>query len=418
MNTRSRILLAFVLGSAVGVFAGCQTYDFEPVEPLALAKYEKKTKVIARQAKPNIMLLVDKSGSMHEPINATDSSCTGCGSGVPKCTASCVTRWRALESAMGTFLTNPTSAAVARFGLAYFPNAPRKPQNADQSCTNGGVVQSLGITPSNDVDSELIAHAAAINNHIQTLDEEDVVGGTPTGNSIAIVGNTAELVTDSREDFILLLTDGLPNCNKALDDSSCTCVNTPGGAPPCGDPEPGGGRQCLDDTATVNFINSVKGRGIRVIVVGFGADTGAGLAFAPLNKLAEAGGMARNCLDDQGQRNPALCGAGDTCGDLPAALCSTRFYKAADAAQLTAALQRISLLVGQDVCEFTLDSVPSDPRLLSVEVNGTNIPGSATTWTLAGNQLTFVETGDVCPQIRNATPQNPVDVNISVVEAL
>ena len=31
--TSSRLLLAFAVGSTMGLAAGCQTYDFEPVEP-------------------------------------------------------------------------------------------------------------------------------------------------------------------------------------------------------------------------------------------------------------------------------------------------------------------------------------------------------------------------------------------------
>lgn len=418
MNTRTRILIAFALGSAVGVFAGCQTYDFEPVEPLALTKETQKKKVIARNAKPNIMLLVDRSGSMHDPITPGDPNCTGCGPGVTTCNAACVTRWRALEKAMGSFLGTATSAAVARFGLAYFPNAPPNANTPAQLCTAGGVVPSLGISSSEDVDSELAAHASTINQNIAALPEDQVIGGTPTADSLAITGNTRELITPDREDFILLLTDGLPNCNANIPDSDCRlCLNTlqppTGTGTQCGDK-----RNCLDDARTVSFINTLKGKGIRVIVVGFGSDTAGGPAFAPLNKMAEAGGMARNCLNPQGQRDEALCGVGETCDNTPAALCSTRFYKAADSAQLTAALNRISQIVGTDLCEFKLDTTPSDPRLISVEINGNNVPQSPTTWTIAGNVLTFVEPGTVCPQIRNATPQNPVDVEIGVIETL
>lgn len=414
MNSRTRILIAFVIGGSVGIFAGCQTYDFEPVEPLALAKTTQVKPIKGRNAKPNIMLLVDRSGSMHEPLVA-GGVCAGCTSGNALCPTGCTTRWRAMETAMGTFLTNPTSGASARFGLAYFPNST--PGNAASQCNPGGVVSAtLGIATSADVDSELIAHSAAINQNIQSLPEANVYGGTPTADSLAIIGNTRELLTADREDFVLLLTDGLPNCNAKSTRPPCTfCVNTL--APPSGPPPNCGNElQCLDDVATVSSISSLKSRGIKVIVVGFGSDTAGGPAFGPLNKLAEAGDMARNCLNAQGVRDPDLCGVGDTCDNTPAALCSTRFYKAADAAQLGAALARISLLLGTDVCEFTLDTTPTDVKLVSVTVDGNNVPQAADTWTIAGNKLAFTESGRVCQQLRS-TP-TPVTVEIGIIETL
>jgi hypothetical protein len=46
---------------AVVLATGCQTYDFEPVEPLAVAQTTESRSIKARAPKPNLMLLVDTS---------------------------------------------------------------------------------------------------------------------------------------------------------------------------------------------------------------------------------------------------------------------------------------------------------------------------------------------------------------------
>jgi len=74
-----RTLFATMIVTLVS-FAGCQTYDFEQVVPLAIAQTTQTTTVGERQLKPNMLLLVDKSGSMKTPIAPPAASCSTCGS--------------------------------------------------------------------------------------------------------------------------------------------------------------------------------------------------------------------------------------------------------------------------------------------------------------------------------------------------
>src|SRR5205809_1019309 len=108
---------------AAVVAAGCQVYDFKPVEPLAISQTTQAKTIRVSSKKPNLMLLVDKSGSMDLPINAGASGCgtnCGTGSGNPICNpTTCDTRWTELQDAMNAFLT--ASGSVARMGLTYFP---------------------------------------------------------------------------------------------------------------------------------------------------------------------------------------------------------------------------------------------------------------------------------------------------------
>ncbi|HSP77727.1 MAG TPA: VWA domain-containing protein, partial [Myxococcaceae bacterium] len=76
MRAKQTLLSALVVGLLGGVFAaGCQTYDFEPVEPLALAQTTETRRIEARERKPNLMLLVDTSGSMTDPVDPADPDC-------------------------------------------------------------------------------------------------------------------------------------------------------------------------------------------------------------------------------------------------------------------------------------------------------------------------------------------------------
>ena len=71
--------------------------------------------------------------------------------------------------------------------------------------------------PEADDDASLLAHANSINSIIQAIPNSgpgQPVGGTPTSGSLNFVGNLEGLLSEERKDFVILLTDGLPNCNK------------------------------------------------------------------------------------------------------------------------------------------------------------------------------------------------------------
>src|SRR5687767_7583381 len=96
------------------VMAGCQAYDFEPVSPFGIAQTVKRVTVAARPLKPDLFLVVDKSGSMLLPAD-------------PTCTGSCSTRMDELKVAMRAFLT--ASGSAAHLGMMPYP--------ADNACGPG-----------------------------------------------------------------------------------------------------------------------------------------------------------------------------------------------------------------------------------------------------------------------------------------
>lgn len=378
-------LSAAVTMLVVGIsMTSCQTYDFEPVEPLAIAQTTEKTAVYSRKAKPNIMLVVDKSGSM---LEATSNG----------------TRLSEMKQAMATFLTQ--YGTTARLGLAVFPDA-----TASDPCHKGKLLRT--IVQSNDVDAELQAAAGTINDTIQSIGSPQLpaTGGTPTAPTLADIANVPELQDPNRDNFVLLLTDGLPNCNSSLDTATCTCVVA--NQSPCQD-----ARNCLDHDQVVRVVEALRAKNIKTIVVGFGADTGASLALPVLNAMAEKGGFARSCTQDSD------CGGSDTCETLSnnEKLCSTRFYQAASATELAEALAKIGNIVGNsDPCVFQLGATPTDPSFLAVYINGEKTPPGDQTWNYStpNTQPTVTFTGDLCTRILNATEQTAVDVEIRIVEAL
>ena len=153
----------------------CQTYDFEPVEPLAMAQKTDHRVVISRKSKPNMMLVVDKSGSMLLPS----------GSG---------TRLSEMKSAMQTFLSKV--GTKARLGLTVFPNA--SDGNTCQSACPPGIVLEP-ITTTNDVLGDLEAQASTINARIQAINTDGpgalpAAGGTPTAATLNVVSNQPTLI--------------------------------------------------------------------------------------------------------------------------------------------------------------------------------------------------------------------------------
>lgn len=403
---------ALLVGISLFV-TSCQTYDFERVVPLAVAQTTDKKVIKSKALKPNIMLLVDNSTSMLDPLNSSHPSCGQCPGA--NCSSQCPTRISEMKSAMNTFLT--TSGTVGRLGLTIYPV-----YQVGQSCNPASAIDQQFPAPSptdDGSDATLQSQAIAINTRIQSLVPS---GGTPTGTSLRFVGEYAGLndPNDQRDDFVLLLTDGLPNCNQmnpanlcgcqpgncsAAQVTACGCTNAAGctNAGHCT-------LSCLDQDATVEAVRALRMKNIKTIVVGFGADLATGSGPAVLNALAKEGGFPRTCPDG----TDAECGTGNTC-IVADKVCSQSFYQAANGAELATALNKISNLLGVDACTYTLSEQPSDKRYLAVVMDGQTIAEGPDTFTYdyGTSKVTFV--GAACTKITSSTVQNPVNVEFRIV---
>ena len=244
MRKPSALTSVTALAAAVAAGAiGCQTYDFERVEPLAISAETETVQVFGRGAKPNVMLLVDTSGSMNDPAGTGRS------------------RWEELVGAMDTFL--PANGGIVRFGLARYPEFVSG--NTTTQCNPSSAV--LETLPPGEEAVDLQAKATAVRDRIRSLTRG---GGTPTAASLRFMLTRDELKDTERKNIIVLMTDGLPNCAQ---------------------PDQG----ALDRAGSVQAVTDLAAAGISTIVIGFGAATADPGALATLNDMAAAGGYPRGC---------------------------------------------------------------------------------------------------------------------------
>jgi hypothetical protein len=397
---------------------GCQTYDFEEVPPLAISQTTKTRRVETRKAKPNLMLLVDTSGSMTEPVNPSLPACNPggvkCGDLERPCdTARCPTRWTSLQEAMQGFLTS--SASIARFGLATYPDLA-----ADRvlQCTGAtGLTVALPETDSDDA-ATLSKNAGDVNARLQAIrnhSTDDKVpmpaGGTPTSLSLQFLGSYKALESTVRSNFVLLLTDGLPNCNRdyphPYPSPNCQCMLA---NPAYCSTEPFNRLSCLDKDGSVTAVKALKDKGIQTIVVGFGAETASGIGTEVLNAMANEGGFKRTCTQDSD------CGAGDAC-DESAGRCNRLFYQAANKEQLAEALRKISEEVGQvDPCVLTFEASerPDSEALTVVYLNEERVAPGDDTWRLRDEGIVFL--GSTCERLERTSTVDPVDIQVRAVQ--
>jgi hypothetical protein len=160
-----------------------------------------------------------------------------------------------------------------RYGVMMYPGA-----STNFSCTTGVAVQAVPST-SSQVASAYAAYGPG--------------GGTPTAASLqqARAALTAFATTAPR--YVLLITDGLPNCNLALNPATCA-TTTPGcpntstcvGTSCCGL----GAKDCLDTTSTAAAAGALFAQGVKVYVVGFDQSLTSGNNKAVLDAIASAGG--------------------------------------------------------------------------------------------------------------------------------
>ncbi|MCP3101226.1 adventurous gliding motility lipoprotein CglB [Myxococcus sp. K15C18031901] len=424
MRAKQILLSALALGAFTSVvMAGCQSYDFERVEPLAIAATLKAVEVKALASKPNAMLLVDVSGSMTGPVDPSRSSCMVtnnqgdtvlCRGENPCPTATCPTRWTELQAAVPQFLAN--SGAFVRYGLTTYPQATTgSGVGACFAPTEQSVRQPL---PAEEDDASLVANAEAINQIIQGIPNFGTgqpLGGTPTSMSLAYVGNLASLQSDDRNDYVILLTDGLPNCNEFnpysydTDAANCRCTIENNGCTSSFLK-----RGCLDKTASVDAVTTLANKKITTIVIGFGAETAAGDGPDVLQAMAVAGGFQRKCT------SPTSCGANDTC-NLTTGLCNRQFFQAGNQAELSAALEQISKEIrNPEPCFVPLEpaEMPSDPKLILVYVEGEKLASGDNTWVLGAHSTLgsgVIFNGSTCERLKNSRPEAPVNVEVRAI---
>ncbi len=290
-----------------------------------------------------VMLVIDRSGSMLEP-GATPG----------------MTRWDEVLAAADTALTQFQYSV--NFGLLMYP--------ANDECSTSGPQVRVG--PGN---------RGAIMHYLQTATP---AGGTPTAaalrNASASLGDFA---TPGSPQFMILATDGGPNCNYFLiaqPECSCTYASA---AYCCTDhPRPCFfGNYCLDDSNVLDVIGFNRATlGMDTFIIGLaGMDEYVNL----LNAMATTGGRPRT-------NGP------------------TAYYPGESEVELAAALQEIAVSVIS--CGIDLDEAPRYPNMVHIYMDGREVPRDGTRtdgWDYSNPDLTTIELyGEWCDLLRDGEQHN------------
>jgi predicted small lipoprotein YifL len=290
-----------------------------------------------------LMLVLDRSGSMRQTIE-----------GLPDQPVD-QWRWTILSTSLGDALS--TLDARVHVGAKFFPDVITSPMP--------GSMEACACSPAIDV-----RPAAGTTGAILSLfGTTNPNGGTPTASALEAAA-TAFSTTPRR--FVLLATDGAPNCNPDLT-NPCVCT---GPAMTCTAPRPGV-LACLDDRATLGAIDSLLARGIPTYVVGI-EDLMRPDFSDVLDQMALHGGRPRSVPGERA------------------------FYSVRSADQLHQALMDITSSIS--ACGFLTPSLPGSDARFSIEIDGVLVPEDATNgWTWVDRAAGELELhGAACTAARTA----------------
>lgn len=337
MSKRSKSAAAFLLSSSLVV--ACQAYNMEEVDPQTIVAVETEGTYVRGQP-PTLLIVQDRSGSMEycfepTPTPGSGHECRILGGDRGDVAQDRRSRMVVARSVMEKTLT--AHADEVWFGLVAY-----------------GVGGSCG-RPEALVDPGPGSAAEVVEAYYGPLMEAPE-GGTPTTEALReaydrLVNEEGQLRFADRENYVVLVTDGLMNCN-AEHDTTCVCAGESGCASAAGgglipygeEGELLSALQCLDDAAAIREVERLREAGIRTFVIGLGEDFSGDVAISNqvLDRLAEAGGVPR-----EGH--------------------AQKFYSAADEAELEAALASIIEQIAAP-CTYELDGPVCDGRLVSISM--------------------------------------------------
>ncbi len=355
--------------------AACQNYEFHAVTAVPVSVIHQTATFGADAGPAYIMIVQDTSGSMCEPIAAT---------GVAVDSSGCATT--VAESKLGLISTDFSQVLQSLVdGGAFFIGLTAFPEPGGVGCSPPTAsIFPVGPAPPN-IPKIVSWYASAT-----------PADGTPTAGALQQASKDPSLVSSpvGSSRYIILLTDGYPNCNGAnacvtdpthnlwSDGQAHGCMSASAAQlkygssvmPPaqcaCGqdscavDPATNAtiaAYQCLDNANTDAILAQLHASGITTFVVGVGSGF---TDYTVLDAMAQAG-----------SGNP-----------------SASAFQANNQGALLAAIQSVIGTV-LAACDFTISPAPADPRLIQVTLDGTNLAlGDATngfTFNSTNNALTL-----------------------------
>lgn len=195
---------------------------------------------------PDILILLDRSNSMSD-------------------TPPSPPLWDTIRGAIDNVTLPPHDASIW-FGLMSFPGS-----------TCSGLTDQCVHPEWSDV---LVPVAADNHTAISTsLTGLSTCGGTPIAMSLQNAWTYLTTLDDGHPKYVLLATDGAPNCNESLDGSTCVCTNPLGGCAL-------NSGNCLDDARTYSVLDTMCDAGVPTFVLGMG---GAASWSDVMNQMATHG---------------------------------------------------------------------------------------------------------------------------------
>lgn len=323
------------------------------------------TETAADYSHINMLIVLDKSGSM----TATPAGDTK-------------TKWVGATEALQQAL-NPNEPLVS-YGFMLYPYASPV---AASSCELPSGEDAVNI--------KIGAASETVPRIVQLMKDTAPGGGTPTASALQAAldyyTKGGGMALDGQK-YVLLVTDGGPNCNAKLPcqadrctahlDKSGNCdgvsianccdpVNKSVGGP---DPQ----SLCLDDVAVSNQLNALLGQGIKTFVIGI-PGTEAYASF--LDGFADAGGV------------PVT----------PTAEKPHRYYEVKNQAELLTAFKTITTSLVRD-CNVKLAEKPLDLSKINVAVDCAELPqksGEVVNWEYISATQSIEIKGARCEAIKS-----------------
>ena len=194
-----------------------------------------------------VVWVIDRSGSMADPVS----------------------KWNDFMDALQIIIDDNDGSVP--MGLVMYPDNTCDPvddQNIDNLCMEPDAVD---IPVGNDTGQSVL----------DALDEVETCGGTPTAGALEVA--LQEVQSSATELQIILITDGLPNCNVDLNGDTCECIKDN-----CTD-QP---YQCLDSADTVAAAAALYQIGAPVHVFAYDVEMEMDLMDV-MDDIAEAGGSSQ-----------------------------------------------------------------------------------------------------------------------------
>ena len=257
---------------------------------------------------PDLLIVQDQSGSMMDPPSAGGAS-----------------KWSQMTGAINMSLST-SQAQQARWGIVFFPN--------DGAC---GAATTPDVPVGNNTQSQIQS----------SLSSHSPNGATPTQAAVRAATSYLMGLTDSNPKFIVLATDGEPNC--------------------------GSGGFGDDAAGAEQAITDAKNMGINTFVIGISADS---TSDATLNQMAMNGGEAR-------PNGPPS------------------YYSVQNQTDFVNAIAAITGTVV--TCTFPLQMPPPYPDRVSIVGNGMTIPRDPTHmngWDFGAGNMSITFYGTYCQQLQ------------------